>query len=142
MRAAARTPRTRSAPRWPGKAEKGLIDLLGLSPLDVARAVRDVAPEPFRAAQILGWIYGRRAESLADMTNLPSAMREALGAGFVIGLPKIVSRAAAADGTEKFLFELPDGARIEAVYIVESRKTPSITDPETPGASRVTVCLS
>jgi len=76
------------------------------------------------------------------MTNLPKAMREALEKGFVIGLPKLVARTPAPDGTEKFLFELSDGARVEAVYIVESKKTPSWTDPETPGGSRVTICLS
>ena len=117
-------------------------DLLGLSPLDVARAVRDVAPEPFRAAQVLKWIYERRAADFAEMTNLPKAMREALAKDFVIGLPNVVSRTPTPDGTEKFLFELSDGARVEAVYIVESKKTPSWTDPETPGASRVTICLS
>jgi len=117
-------------------------DLLGLPPLDVARAVRDVAPEPYRAAQILRWIYARRAATFAEMTSLPKAMREALAGRFVIGVPKIVARTPAPDGTEKFLFELADGARLEAVYIVESRKTPSWTDPETPGASRITICLS
>jgi 23S rRNA (adenine2503-C2)-methyltransferase len=117
-------------------------DLLGLPPLDVARAVRDVAPEPFRAAQIFRWIYTRRAADFAEMTNLPRAMREELARHFVIGLPKVVVRTPAPDGTEKFLFELADGARIEAVYIVESKKTPSWTDPETPGASRITICLS
>jgi len=117
-------------------------DLLGLSPLDVARAVRDVAPESFRAAQIFKWIHERRAADFSEMTNLPKAMREALAKDFVIGLPKIALRTPALDGTEKFLFELPDGARIEAVYIVESKTTPSWTDPETPGASRVTICLS
>ena len=53
-------------------------DLLGLSPLDIARAVRDVAPEPYRAAQIAKWIYARRAASFGEMSNLPKAMREAL----------------------------------------------------------------
>ena len=117
-------------------------DLLGLSPLDVARSVRDIAPETFRAAQIFKWIYERRAADFSEMTNLPKGMREALARDFTIGLPKIVARTPAPDGTEKFLFELPDEARIEAVYIVESKKTPSWTDPETPGASRVTICLS
>ena len=117
-------------------------DLLGLPPLDIARAVRDVAPEPYRATQIFQWIYARRAADFTEMTSLPKAMREALAEGFVIGVPKVIARMPAPDGTEKFLFELTDGVRIEAVYIVESRKTPSWTDPETPGASRITICLS
>lgn len=117
-------------------------DLLGLAPLDLARAVRDVAPEPYRAAQIFEWIHERRAASFDEMTNLPKAMREALARGFAIGLPKVVSTSKAPDGTEKFLFELEDGARVEAVYIVESKKRPSWTDPDTPEAARVTICLS
>jgi len=117
-------------------------DLLGLLPLDVVRAVREVAPEPYRAAQVLRWIYARRAASFAEMTSLPKAMREALAGRFVIGVPRVVARMPAPDGTEKFLFELADGARIEAVYILESRKAPSFTDPETPGSSRITICLS
>ena len=117
-------------------------DLLGLPPLDIARAVRDVAPEPYRAAQIFQWIHARRAADFAEMTSLPKAMREALAEGFVIGVPNVIARTPAPDGTEKFLFELADGARIEAVYIVESKKTPSWTDPEMPGASRITICLS
>ena len=98
-------------------------------PLDLARAVRDVAPEPYRAAQIAKWIYERRARTFSEMSNLPKAMREELAKGFTIGLPKIVARTPAPDGTEKFLFELADGARIEAVYIVESKKKPSLDGP-------------
>ena len=104
--------------------------------------MRDVAPEPYRAAQIAKWIYERRAASFSEMTNLPKAMREALAREFTIGLPKIVTRTAVPDGTEKFLFELADGARVEAVYIVESKKKPSWTDPDTPEAARITICLS
>ena len=104
--------------------------------------MRDVAPEPYRAAQILRWIYARRAASFAEMTSLPKAMREALARRFVIGVPRVVARTPAPDGTEKFLFELADGARVEAVYIVESKKTPSWAEPGTPGASRITICLS
>ena len=118
------------------------MDLLGLSLLDLSRAVRDVAPEPYRAAQIAKWIYERRTASFAEMSNLPKAMREALAKDFTIGVPRVVARTPAPDGTEKFLLELSDGACIEAVYIVESRKRPSWTDPDTPEAARVTICLS
>ncbi len=117
-------------------------DLLGLSPLDLARTVRDVAPEPYRAAQIFRWIHERRAADFSEMTNLPKAMREALARDFTIGLPAVVARTPAPDGTEKFLFSFADGARVESVHIVESKKRPSWTDPDTPGASRITVCLS
>jgi 23S rRNA (adenine2503-C2)-methyltransferase len=77
-----------------------------------------------------------------EMSNLPKAMREALAKDFTIGLPKAVATTPAPDGTEKFLFELADGARIEAVYIVESKKKPSWTDPDTLEAARLTICVS
>ena len=104
--------------------------------------MRDVAPEPYRAAQIAKWIYERRAASLLGDVEPPEGDARGARAGFTIGLPKIVTRTAAPDGTEKFLFELADGARVEAVYIVESKKKPSWTDPDTPEAARVTICVS
>ncbi|MGZ5429220.1 MAG: 23S rRNA (adenine(2503)-C(2))-methyltransferase RlmN, partial [Thermoanaerobaculia bacterium] len=42
-------------------------DLLGLPPLDVARAVREIAPESFRASQIFKWIHERRAADFKEM---------------------------------------------------------------------------
>ncbi|MEO6323112.1 MAG: 23S rRNA (adenine(2503)-C(2))-methyltransferase RlmN [Thermoanaerobaculia bacterium] len=105
-----------------------MIDLLGLSRDDLARAIRDVAPEPYRAAQLMTWLYERRTGDFSKMTNLPKALREALAASFVVGMPVITERSPADDGAEKFLFELADGAKIEAVYI--------------PTDERITVCLS
>ena len=117
-------------------------DLLGLSPLDLARAVRDVAPEPYRASQIGRWIHERRARDFSEMTDLPKDLRESLAKDFTIGLPRIVSRSKAEDGAEKFLFELADGARIEAVYMVDSKRRPSAEADGLPAGVRVTVCLS
>ena len=116
-------------------------DLLGLSPLDLARAIRDVTPEPYRAAQIARWIYGRRARVFSEMTDLPKATREALSREFLIGLPEIVSRSKAEDA-EKFLFELSDGARVEAVHMTESRRRPSAEAADVPPGVRTTICLS
>lgn len=64
-----------------------MTDLLGLAPDDVARAIRDVAPEPFRASQLMRWIYDRRVFDFARMTDLPKAMREALVASFTVAVP-------------------------------------------------------
>lgn len=116
-------------------------DLLGLSPLDLARAIREVAPEPYRAAQIAQWIYGRRAREFSEMSDLPKAVREALAKQFVIGVPKVVSRSTAEDA-EKFLFELADGTRIEAVLMTENRRRPAAETGDAPAGIRSTICLS
>ena len=105
-----------------------MIDILGLSRDDLARAIRDVAPEAYRAAQLMTWMYERRTGDFAQMTNLPKGLREALAKEFVVGMPRISERSPADDGAEKFLFELADGAKIEAVYI--------------PTDERITICLS
>jgi 23S rRNA (adenine2503-C2)-methyltransferase len=117
-------------------------DLLGLSLEDLARAIRDVAPEPYRAAQIARWIWEERAVSFTEMTDLPKPMRAALEGRFTIGLPRVVSRSPAADGAEKFLFELADGVRVEAVSMTDSGRRPAAEASESAPGSRVTVCLS
>lgn len=58
------------------------------------------------------------------MTDLPRAMREGLAAAWTLGLPAVVETTPAPDGTVKYLLELADGVRVEAVYIVDGeRKT-------------------
>jgi 23S rRNA (adenine2503-C2)-methyltransferase len=117
-------------------------DLLGLPLADLARAIREVAPEPYRAAQIQRWIWERRARSFGEMTDLPKELRAALAERFAIGLPRVVARTPAADGAEKFLLELSDGVRVEAVYMVDSKRRPAAEASESAPGTRVTVCLS
>ncbi len=117
-------------------------DVLGLPVADLQRALSGVAPEPWRAAQVVRWIWDRRATSFAEMTDLPKGLRAKLAERFVIGLPRVVSRAPAADGAEKFLLELTDGARVEAVYLLASRRRPAAETSESAPGTRITVCLS
>jgi 23S rRNA (adenine2503-C2)-methyltransferase len=117
-------------------------DLLGLPPLDLARAIRDVTPQPWRAEQISRWIWEHRAASFAEMTDLPKRMREELAERFVLGLPRVVSRAPSGDGAEKFLFELRDGVRVEAVHLVETKRRPAAETSENAPGTRITICLS
>ena len=71
----------------------------------------------FRAAQIRKWVFERRAESLADMTDLPKLLRAELAAAFQLWAAKIVRHSKSDDGTEKLLLELADGGRIECVLL-------------------------
>jgi len=119
-----------------------VLDLLGLPPLDLARAIREVAPETWRAEQITRWLWEHRATSFAEMTDLPKAMREALAGRFAVGLPRIVAQSPAADGAEKFLLELRDGTRVEAVYLVDGKQRPAAEASENAPGTRITVCLS
>ncbi len=82
----------------------------------------------YRATQVLGWTYRRRAASFAEMSDLPRALRADLAAAFVFPAlaPDVVARSA--DGTRKLLFKFDPGTAVEAVLI--------------PDPPRLTLCIS
>jgi 23S rRNA (adenine2503-C2)-methyltransferase len=84
----------------------------------------------YRVGQLLEWLYARRVTTWAAMTNLPKALRERLAAEFTLQPLVLVrkqgarlrsdeaaSAAQARDTTQKFLWQLADGALIESVLI-------------------------
>jgi 23S rRNA (adenine2503-C2)-methyltransferase len=74
---------------------------------------------PYRADQILRWIYRDQVDRFEAMTNLKQALRGRLADTFTIGRPHLREHETAGDGTQKFLFEMADGERIESVLIPE-----------------------
>jgi len=103
-----------SAPQRPG--------LLGLRPDELAHALREHVDRPYRVRQIFEAMHRRRVSTFAEMTDLPSSLRERLESEFSIGLPELVARQPASDGTTKYLLRLEDGASIEAVDIPDRRR--------------------
>jgi 23S rRNA (adenine2503-C2)-methyltransferase len=71
----------------------------------------------WRVRSVHRWLFARRAESFADMTDLPRDLRPLLAAAFRIWTTTIVTHRRADDGTEKLLLELHDGQRIECVLL-------------------------
>ncbi len=97
------------------------------------RAAGDPA---YRAKQVIEWLYAKRVGNFAEMTNLPSAMRERLAEEFDDRALELVRTIGSADTTRKFLFRLADGQLIETVLIPAS---PALYG----GASdRRTLCVS
>ncbi len=74
---------------------------------------------PFRADQILKWLYVRLADSFDQMTDLSKSVRDLLGQHFAIERLVIDQVLTAKDGTRKFLFQLQDGQTVESVLIPE-----------------------
>ena len=80
--------------------------------------------EPYRADQVLKWIYSGYASSFDDMTNIAKKDRAILSEAFVISGPMISATEVSSDGTRKFLFQLEDEHTIESVLIPdEDRQT-------------------
>jgi len=107
-------------------------NLLELTPADAEARLRAFAVEqglaPYRGAQAARHLWTKPVPSFADMSDLPADFREQLGRAFAIPRLELATRQVSADGTEKFLFRLPDGEAIETVAI-----------PEGP---RLTLCIS
>jgi len=71
----------------------------------------------YRVAQLLDWLYVRRATDWNAMSNLPKALREKLREQFTLQTLELVHKQGTEDTTQKFLWKLADGALIESVLI-------------------------
>src|SRR5687768_12653473 len=74
----------------------------------------------FRGRQIFQWIHQRGASDFGAMTNLPQPLRLDLAARGSILEPALDAKQVSIDGTTKFLLQLADTRRIEAVYIPDT----------------------
>ena len=72
---------------------------------------------PYRAKQIVDWIYEKRVGSFAEMSDLPQPLRDRLAGEFAFHNLETVRVLGSADTTRKFLFRLSDGNLIESVLI-------------------------
>ena len=102
----------------------GRPDLKGLAPADLRAAVAAAGLPPFRAAQVLDWLYRSGVDDLAAMRNLGAPARERLAQAFTITHLEERAHQAATDGTVKLLWTLPDGEAVETVWLTtEKRRT-------------------
>jgi 23S rRNA (adenine2503-C2)-methyltransferase len=77
----------------------------------------DIAP--YRAGQILRWIYHRGVSSFSDMTDLSKDFRGFLSERLVITRLETERVQTSRDGSMKYLFCLRDGQHVESVLIPE-----------------------
>lgn len=103
-------------------------NLRHLSLAELEQLLKEWGEPRFRAGQIWEWIWKKHASSIGEMSNLPKALRERLGASF--GIPKVVIHHSqfSSDGTIKNRLQLHDGHFVESVLI--------------PTEKRMTVCVS
>src|SRR5262245_548241 len=106
-----------------------LPNLYDLPPAQLESTLGAVVSPSFRVKQIEEWMRLRGAASFEAMTNLPKDLRTRLDQRFTLAFPQVVERTEpAADGSQKYLFVLGDGNRIESVYM--------------PMRDRTSICLS
>jgi 23S rRNA (adenine2503-C2)-methyltransferase len=91
---------------------------------------------PYRAKQIVDWIYQKRVTSFEAMSDLPQELRKQLAEAFAFRQLDTVRVLGSADTTRKFLFRLADGNLIESVLIPASPSLYGAT------SDRRTICVS
>src|SRR5260221_383712 len=98
------------------------INLLGFDKKAMQDFFISVGEKPYRADQVLKWIYFNGVQDFQAMTNLSKNLRQILADTAEISMPQVIYEKAAADGTHKWLLRLNDGNCIETVYIPEKTR--------------------
>ena len=75
--------------------------------------------QPYRAGQILKWIYLRQADTFDVMTDIKKEIRNQLSQHFFIHRLEKARIETSKDGSKKYLFKLYDGKYVESVLIQE-----------------------
>ncbi len=96
------------------------VNLLGLPRAELETFVRErLGAKPFRARQLMKWIYRRGAADFSVMSDLAQDFRAQLNDVAVIRVPHIVTEQRSTDGTRKWLLRMDEVQGIETVYIPE-----------------------
>ncbi len=108
------------------KQEK--INLLNFDRKGMQAFFVEIGEKPFRATQLIKWIYQEGEYDFDKMTNISKSLRAYLIEHCCIVAPEIIFEQVASDGTRKWVVEMGGGNKVEAVYI--------------PEANRATLCVS
>lgn len=102
--------------------------LLGRSLDELTAIALELGMPRFAGRQIAQWLYQHQVTEISQMTNLSKANRERLSEHYIVGRHRPTTSQTSIDGTRKYLFAVPSGGLIEAVYI--------------PDGDRHTLCIS
>jgi 23S rRNA (adenine2503-C2)-methyltransferase len=100
----------------------GRTNLAGRRSREIAELVTPHVDRSFRGRQIAQWIVDRNVSRFADMSNIPTTLRQSLACNFSIQEPEILDMVPSSDGSVKYLFRLSDGVEVEGVSMVEGAK--------------------
>lgn len=93
-----------------------IMNLYGLTRQELEQYFTRIGEKKFKATQVFEWLYQHRVNSMEEFSNIKKEIREQLQKDFSLELPKVIKREVDTD-VEKYLFELEDQERIEAVLM-------------------------
>jgi 23S rRNA (adenine2503-C2)-methyltransferase len=94
-----------------------LPDIKSLTREELESQFKDWHEPAYRVKQLMDWLYVTRVTDWDAMSNLAKPLREKLRAHFSLQTLKVVRKQGSRDTTQKFLWQLGDGAFIESVLI-------------------------
>src|SRR5829696_6999340 len=99
-----------------------MVNLLGLSAIELAAFCAGLGEKPFRAKQLMRWMHQAGVDNFDAMTDISKAFREALAKTAVIAAPCVRRDTTASDGTRKWLLDVGTNNAIETVFIPETAR--------------------
>ena len=103
------------------------INLMDLTRQQMREFFKQLGEKPFRADQLVKWVYHFGEDNFDNMTNINKKLREKLKAVAEIKAPEVAVEQRSADGTIKWAMQVGE-QQVETVYI--------------PEADRATLCVS
>ncbi len=97
-------------------------NLLGLPRQELEACFASLGEKPFRARQLMRWLYERGELDWDNMTDLSLALRERLATQVKLQLPQVHARQRSADGTVKWSLDVGRNQFVEMVFIPEERR--------------------
>jgi len=94
-------------------------NLLGLARPALETFVAQLGSRPFRARQLMSWVYKRGTGEFGEMTDLARDFRARLAAQADVRPPEVVRVQRSADGTIKWLLRADAAQAFEMVFIPE-----------------------
>lgn len=103
------------------------INLMNLTRMQMREFLKELGEKPFRADQLVKWIYHFGEDNFDNMTNINKKLREKLKQVAEIVAPEVAVEQRSSDGTIKWAMQVGD-QQVETVYI--------------PDGDRATLCVS
>ena len=115
-------------------------NLLDLNRAGLREFFASIGEKPFRADQVMKWIYQAGESDFEQMTNLNKKLREKLQRNCEIKAPEISQKQVSNDGTIKYALRLEGGQEVETVWIPENNRATLCVSSQVGCALECTFC--
>ncbi|MBT1452380.1 bifunctional tRNA (adenosine(37)-C2)-methyltransferase TrmG/ribosomal RNA large subunit methyltransferase RlmN [Glaciecola sp. XM2] len=122
------------------KASGKKVNLLNFNRAGLRDYFASIGEKPFRADQLMKWIYQAGESDFEKMTNINKALRVKLQENCEIRAPEISEYQQATDGTIKFAIILDGGQEVETVWIPETDRATLCVSSQVGCALECTFC--